>query len=247
MYSDRVTVGGVSSAHQLVESATALSGAFTSDAYSSGLLGLGMGRGNTVRPGPQPTWFDAVRDGLAAPLFAADLRHGAPGTYDFGFVDHAKYTGAVMYTPVRPGGYYWEMTAAGYQVGTDAPFAPLAFDVIADTGTTLLLLPDAIVKAYYGQVPGSYFDEDDWGAVLFPCGADLPDFYFGLANGYRGRVPGRYINYGTTDGRNCYGGLQSSTGIGLNIMGAVLLKAQFVVFDYRNSGQLGFANKVLKT
>lgn len=55
-------------------------------------------------------------------------------------------------------------------------------------------------------------------------------------------VPGHYMNYGKISGTTCYGGLQSSEGIGFAIFGDIHLKAQFVVFDLKTRS-MGFANK----
>jgi aspergillopepsin I len=33
--------------------------------------------------------------GLDKPLFAVTLKHGAPGTYDFGYIDKKKFTGSL--------------------------------------------------------------------------------------------------------------------------------------------------------
>jgi hypothetical protein len=46
----------------------------------------------------------------------------------------------------------------------------------------------------------------------------------------------------TEGGATCFGGLQSSAGIGLNIFGDVALKAAFVVFN-GGTKQLGWAKK----
>jgi len=55
----------------------------------------------TVTPKPQTTFFDtAFSEGLLqADVFTADLKKGAPGSYDFGFIDSTKYTGSITYVP----------------------------------------------------------------------------------------------------------------------------------------------------
>lgn len=53
------------------------------------------------------------------------------------------------------------------------------------------------------------------------------------------------MNYSTTgfDDGNCIGGLQPSYLTGINIVGDILLKSQFVIFKGGDSPQLGFAAK----
>ncbi len=163
-----------------------MSAAFSSDPASSGILGLGMSLGNTVRPARQVTFMDNIKAGLAAPVFTANLRHGVPGNYNFGWINKAEYTGAIQYAPVDTASIYWKFALTGYAIGTDrsvtAPFA-----AIADTGTTLLLLPDSVVTAFYAKIKGAAYD-NYWGGVLFPCKATVPDFTFIYGN-YKGSAP----------------------------------------------------------
>jgi hypothetical protein len=70
-------------------------------------------------------------------------------------------------------------------------------DVIADTGTTLLMLPTRAVDAYYKNVVGSYYDTE-YGAMVFPCASSLPEFVFGVG-GYRGIIPGGKLRFHTLD------------------------------------------------
>lgn len=51
------------------------------------------------------------------------------------------------------------------------------------------------------------------------------------------------MNYGTAVGNKCFGGLQSSASIGINIFGDVALKAAYVVFN-GETPSLGWAQKV---
>ncbi|KAI9753438.1 MAG: CDP-diacylglycerol-inositol 3-phosphatidyltransferase [Chaenotheca gracillima] len=231
---DVVKVGATSVTTQAVELAKTVSAQFTSDTTNDGLLGLAMSSINTVRPTPQKTFFDNAKSGLQSPLFTADLKHQAPGSYDFGFIDSSKYTGSISYTPVNTANGFWEFTSNGYAVGT-AAFKSLSIDSIADTGTTLLLLPASVVTAYYAKVSGAQ-NSASAGGYTFPCSATLPSFTFGVGT-YRGVIPGSIINYAPLDstGRTCFGGIQSNAGIGFSIFGDIMFKAQFVIFDGGNT------------
>lgn len=114
---------------------------------------------------------------------------------------------------------------------------------IADTGTTLLLLPEKIVASYYAKVAGAAFSPESDG-YIFPCTSKLPDFSFGVGQGMI-TIPGAYLAVEPSlDDSTCYGGIQRDTEIGFPIFGDMALKCAFVVFDYGNS-RLGFAKKPL--
>ncbi|KAK8190567.1 aspartic peptidase domain-containing protein [Phyllosticta capitalensis] len=241
VYADKVVVGGVTATSQAVEAATSVSSSFTSDTDNDGLLGLAFSSINTVSPQAQNTFFDTVADQLAKKLFAVTLKKGEAGTYDFGYIDQSKYTGEIAYIDVDSSEGYWGFTADGYAVG-DGSVTGSSFSAIADTGTTLVYLPDEIVDAYYAKVDGASYDEQQAG-YTFACSTDLPDFSLSLGGAKR-TVPGNYINYAKVDGNNCYGGIQSSSSIGLSIVGDIFLKSQYVVFDKTQSTpRLGWAQQ----
>lgn len=195
---------------------------------------------NTVTPTKQLTFLDNIKDSLAEPLFTADLQKGTPGNYNFGYIDKSAYTGDIAYTPINPNTPYWQVVLSGYQLGGDE-FNGENITGIVDTGTSLMMFPQHIVDEYYGNLPGSYFDTKA-AVMLYPCKLTPPDFVFGVGNGYRGRIPGHYINYARYTETYCYGGLQTSAGLQFSVFGDILLKAQFVVFD-RGNLAVGFANK----
>lgn len=202
---------------------------------------------NTVSPQQQTTFFDtAISEGLlAANVFTADLQAGAPGTYDFGFIDNSKYTGSITYAAVDNSQGFWEFTGSGYAVGSGS-FKSSSIKAIADTGTTLLLVDDSVVTAYYKKVSGSSYDSSQ-GGYTFPCSTTLPSFTLGIGS-YKAVIPGTFMNYAPTDnsGTTCYGGIQSNSGIGFSIYGDIFLKSQFVVFNSDNL-QVGFAAKPLNS
>jgi aspergillopepsin I len=91
VFSDRVGVGNVVAAGQAVEAATQISAQFYQQ-HSDGLLGLGFGKTNTIKPTKQKTFFENIKGSLKQPLFTVSLKKNAPGTYNFGFIDEKKYT-----------------------------------------------------------------------------------------------------------------------------------------------------------
>ncbi|KAL1305500.1 hypothetical protein AAFC00_002373 [Neodothiora populina] len=239
VYADTVVVGKVTATSQAVEAATSISSAFVSDTDSDGLLGLAFSSINTVTPQQQTTFFDTVKSSLARKLFTVDLKKGAAGSYDFGYIDSSKYSGSITYVPVNTANGFWQFTTTGYAVGSGSTVST-SYSAIADTGTTLLLLPDSIVSAYYAKVSGAKYDNNQ-GGYVFSCSATLPSFT-AVIGGQKFVIPGSYMNYAPVSSTQCYGGLQSNSGIGFSIFGDIFLKSQFVVFSQESSSpQIGFA------
>ncbi|KAL2050149.1 hypothetical protein ABVK25_009510 [Lepraria finkii] len=240
VYLDTVKVGATTVTSQGVELAETVSSQFQSDIDSDGLLGLAFNSINTATPNKLKTFFSNAIPTLAAPLFTANLKKGAPGSYNFGYIDTTEYTGAITYVPVKTTNGFWEFTGNGYAVGSGA-FTTASIDAIADTGTTLLYLPQAAVTAYYAKVSGASYVSSQ-GGYTFPCSATLPSITLGIG-AYKAVVPGPYINYAPATSTTCFGGIQANTGIGFSIYGDIFLKSQFVVFNGASTPQLGFAAK----
>ncbi len=137
---------------------------------------------------------------------------------------------------------FWQWTSPAYAIGSGSKTST-SVNGIADTGTTLLLLPTKVVTAYYKQVKGSKYDNSQ-GGYTFPCSTTPPDFSYYVGSS-KITIPGSYINFAPASGSACFGGIQEDTGIGFAIYGDVALKAAFVVFSGASSPQLGFAPKSL--
>lgn len=257
VYIDKVVVGGTTVTSQAVEAAETISAEFQSDAASDGLLGLAFDSINTASPNQVATFFENAIPTLASPLFTANLKKGNPGNYNFGYIDSSEHTGSITYVPVNTANGFWEFTGNGYAVGSGT-FVSSSIDAIADTGTTLLYLPAAAVKAYYAKVSGAT-NSASQGGYIFPCSATLPSITLGIGS-YRAVVPGTYINYAPATGSRkfspclcywthtnklteCFGGIQSNAGIGFSIYGDIFLKSQFVVFNGASTPEIGFAAK----
>lgn len=160
---------------QAVEAATAISSSFVTG-VQDGIVGMGFIDGNTCSPNSCYGFMHQAASVLPRNIFTATLRHGAAGEYDFGFIDHTKYTGALSYVDVVDfqGAGYWEFFASGYSVGSGAEVSS-SIDIIADTGTSLLLMDDNVINAYWGKVTGAV-NNATVGGIIFPCTSTLPNF-----------------------------------------------------------------------
>ncbi|KAH8671661.1 aspartic peptidase domain-containing protein [Xylariales sp. PMI_506] len=244
VYTDKVTIGGLTVADQAVETATQVSTEFTQETNLDGLLGLAFSKLNSVRPTAQKTWFDNIASSLASPLWTVDLQHNKPGTFTFGKIDTSLYTGQISYATVNSLQGFWTFTATSYSIGGGTSGGSITG--IADTGTTLALFPAAVAKAYYAKVTGAKYNAVQ-GGYVFPCSATLPSFTFTVGGGQI-TIPGDYINYAplTTGSATCFGGIQGNAGIGEVIFGDIALKSAYVVFETSGStARIGWAKKTL--
>ena len=245
---DTVDVGGATVQAQAINLPTSVTDGFIKDANSDGLLGLGFSSINTITMNgqrrPQPTFFENVMPTLDQPVFTANLKHFTVGAYEFGKVDTNQFTGTVQFTPVDKNKGFWQFGSKTFQIGS-GPIQtnPSAHPAIADTGTSLLLLDEPAVQAYYAQVPGALYDPTAK-SHSFPCDTKLPDFHLGLGDSYMATIPGSLISFsnsGATGGSSiCQGAIQSNNGNPLQILGDIMFKTQFVVFDGGNT-RIGFA------
>ena len=173
------------------------------------------------------------------------------GSFDFGMTNSSKYTGNITYVPANTTLGFWGFSSSRYMVG-NFTYGDNSVSGIADTGTTLLLLPGHVVQTYYRDVKGAQNSTEDAGGYVFPCNADLPSFTYtvsaaGSLNATEITIPGSYMNFAPAEMGmgSCYGALQSSDGFGVNIYGDVALKAAYVVFKGGDTPELGVASKNL--
>lgn len=244
VYTDDIQLGEITVRNATVESATTAAAAIVDDPTISGLLGLSFNHSSTVMP-RMPTLLDQLTSEHDVNVFSADLKYHDKGKYVFGEIDHAAYNGDISWQPILPGSNFWQIHMSIFQLGNSPQRLIYQWPVIVDTGTTLALLQEDLAQLYWDQVPGARYDMAYPGWV-FPCNATLPDLIFGFNNDkWTGVVPGEYINYQALPAAGeCYGGVQGNRGLQFAILGDVLLKAVFVVFDVENE-RVGFANKDL--
>lgn len=270
-WTDVVNVGGVTVTDAVVESATFASDSLLEDTQLTGIFGLAFALPSHVRP-QRPTVLSTLLPLLDQPLFSVDLRWHADGRYLFGGIDAAVYAAEdqLHYVPLSDDARFWEFVFTGYHVAGQGYWYLSHWKVIADTGTTFMLLSTDVVNQYYSQVPGAVFtavDEQGDGYWSYPCDLrlnsnatsnELPDFSIGFDNDWFATVPGRFLNYSvlppeaepesdqhSAEPSSCMGALQIvPAGSEFGILGDVFLKAVYAVFDVGNK-RIGFARKTL--
>ncbi|KAG6043740.1 hypothetical protein E4U17_000856 [Claviceps sp. LM77 group G4] len=245
---DIVDVGGASFATQAIELATSVSQQFVNDQVSDGLLGLAFSQMNSIEPQKQTTFLDNIKSTLAEPVLTADLRKGAPGTYTFGVIDSSRYRGPLTWIPVNTTRGFWQFESERFAVGTHMDglgnrtgfnLSTSGVQAIADTGTTLILADEKVVKGYYAQVRGARNDTQ-MGGFTFPCQAELPDLELDVGGVYMAAISGRDVNFTNVGNGTCFGGVQTTPPGQLAVYGDIFFKSQFVVFHAGNNS-LGMA------
>lgn len=266
---DTVDIGGATVPNQAVGLPERLSTSFVSDSASNGLVGLAFGKLNTMKPVRQKTFFDNVLPNLSQPVFTAALKGDGQngGSYEFGKVDTTSFRGELNVIKIDSGRGFWEFASTTASVNGQSISIPGA-RAIADTGTSLMLVGDTLLKGYWSQVPGATTNAGA-GGVVFPCNAQLPDLQIAIG-AKTATVEGKNFNFAPvgrdsatgerrkfTDPNSsnakqlanqhanqsdtvCFGGMQSSAGLGFAIYGDVFFKSNFVVFE-GVTPSLGFA------
>ncbi|PWY89006.1 aspergillopepsin A-like aspartic endopeptidase [Aspergillus heteromorphus CBS 117.55] len=236
---DVVNIGGAIVQNQAFGIPTEVSGSFVEDTNSNGLVGMGFSNINTIQPKAQDTFFANVAPSLDLPVMTAALKSDGVGEFEFGTIDQSKYSGGIANVSVDSSNGYWEFVTPQYSVnGGELKSIGTVNTSIADTGTSLMLLNEDVVKDYYSQVPKSVY-VDSVGGYIYPCNTTLPNFGIAIGTESLATIPGNLINFSkvgtnTTTGESlCYGGIQSNAGESLQILGDTFLKAFYVIFDMR--------------
>lgn len=194
---DTVDIGGATVIKQAIGLPKEVSSSFIQDEASDGLVGLGFDRLNTITPRPQKSFLSNLAANLDEPVFAAQLKKGAPGTYEFGNIDKTKFVGDLIKIAVDHSRGFWEFKSTMFKIGNDTQIRTLTkkeSSAIADTGTTLMLLDDEVVKQYYKQVQDSSLSAEA-GGYIFPCDTSLPNLFVSLADTHFARVSGDLMSF----------------------------------------------------
>jgi aspergillopepsin I len=177
-------------------------------------------------------------------LFAANLRvDGKPSTWDFGYIDESKFKGDIIYTPVVGNKKHWTVGVGSYAVG-EGSFSGSdgrVGEVIVDSGTSLVYLPEHVVSEYYRHIEGSELQLGH--TYTFPCNGTVPDFHFKIEDATLS-IPGNYINYTVYDPTSglCAGGITTQLNMRYSVLGNLFMKNYYVIHSLEDeTPKVGFA------
>ncbi|KAB5590496.1 hypothetical protein CTheo_6078 [Ceratobasidium theobromae] len=238
IYSDTVTIAGLSATSQYFSPVTSESSSFSSDP-SDGILGLAFSSISSIG---KPTFIENLysQGKISSPTFAFRLASTGSELY-LGGVDSAKYSGTITYAPLTSKTYW--LTTGSSSVGSSVAYSGA---MIIDSGTTLIVGPTSSVKSWWSKVPNSAACSTSvcgaTGYYTYLC-ASPPTVSFTF-NGRSFAIPSSDFNLGTTDnsGTRCVGAIVGTSGVPDNawIVGDTLMKQTYTVFDETNS-RVGFA------
>jgi len=194
----------------------------------------------------QKTFFDNVLPSLAQPVFTADLKEDGTGFYQFGTIDTSKFNGELTWVAVNSSNGFWQFPSPSITIGGQQKNNLGGSPAIADTGTSLLIVDEAVAQQYYSQVPNSGYSYYV-GGYIFPCAqaATLPSFGVAIgSNNYMVMILPSLLNYAPVTSTWCYGGIQSNQGYALQIYGDIMFRSAFFAFQKTTSYQgIGVAPK----
>ncbi|OAA53316.1 Peptidase A1 [Cordyceps fumosorosea ARSEF 2679] len=259
--SDNVTIGGLTIQGQTVELASKLADQFAKGT-GDGLLGLAFPAINTVKKDGQPApaqtpVANMISQGdvpktsqlFTSAFYSERDANGPESFYTFGYVDDAlvKASGQdVAWTDVDSSQGFWMFPSASASVAGKT-MALEGNTAIADTGTTLALVSDAVCEALYTAIPGAHYDSQQQGYV-FPLttkAEDLPEFKVAVGDKLFVIQP-EDLAFAPADGQNWYGGVQSRGDNPFDILGDAFLKSVYAIWDQGNQ-RFGAVPKIEKT
>ncbi|KAL8292136.1 hypothetical protein RQP46_001602 [Phenoliferia psychrophenolica] len=178
---------------------------------------------------------------ITNPIFTVKLtKGGQDGFYTFGEIDTSVTSNPILYAAVDNSQGFWSFASSTFTINGESQTLD-GGSAIADTGTTLMLLPDSAVEAIYKQIDGAKLDSSQ-GGYVYPSSSTVPALTFAVGDNFF-TLNSADFAYGEADSSGMvFGGVQSAGDLGFSIFGDVFLKSVYVVFD-QGATRIGMAQR----
>ncbi|KAI0023971.1 aspartic peptidase domain-containing protein [Xylariomycetidae sp. FL0641] len=220
-----------------------------SDLVWFGILGLGHGQQGGFFQYPLVVDSLAAQGYTNSKLFSMDLGSqpdpsaAVTGELVFGGVDTNKFAGKLVKVPTDPSDPHYKVALnslshnAPNGSATTIMDSSLPLSMILDSGTTLSLLPEAVVTKLAAQFP--FAQSDGEGGYTVPCSSQAEDgfvnFEFLSSDSGSVTINVAYNDFIWNSGDLCYLGAYSSSDVDLYILGDSFLRGAYVAFDQTNN------------
>lgn len=238
---DNVATAGLTANGMAFGVATQISqGVFASGQAATMGFGRQANAPSTWLPRDQTFWLRTGANLEMPYLFAVNIYQDRNGTFDFGFIDTAKYTGELTFVPMDTTQSNWNFQMNGFAIGKGSKQTVDKFAGVVDTGGPNLGLPSSVVDPYFKSFGGKATTGN---SHTYPCSAyPPPNLTLYLEGGKKLVLNSTFlVDPPDGSGTTCNGRIDDSVQTGYNI-GACVLDQKFVVFDHANS-RIGFADK----
>ncbi|KAI0355632.1 acid protease [Trametes cingulata] len=236
VYTDTVSVAGVTVKNQYFSPVSTLSSSFGEGAMD-GILGMAFPALSRLRQSP---FFNtaktqgAVKNGV----FAFKLASSGSELY-LGGTDTSLYSGSIEYHSVTGSGF-WQIPNAKLYLGSKT--LQSGFQTIIDSGTTIIYGPPNQVAAFYKNIPGSKLYDQQTGLYSFPCSSVPSNVAFSWG-GKKWTISAANFNFGRVSSTQCIGAIAGQDlGLGSNtwLLGDSFMKNVYSVFSF-DKNSVGFA------
>ncbi|KAJ3203813.1 hypothetical protein HDU82_006284, partial [Entophlyctis luteolus] len=238
IYSGNVTLAGVAAKINF-----GVSTSETGFSYIDGLWGLAYSSINEISGGN----FVSAAGISNFSFYLSNVANGDTGELTINGADSSKYNGTLQYVPISSQTYYqFNPSGATLTVGsTTIAFTNTGNGAIADTGTSLWYMPNAMANSLNSAIGATYSSSE--GVYVIACSKATtgPTIKFTLNKVVITIPPSIYV---LNESGTCFSGITrigtvTSTSGPAYIFGDTFLRAAYTVFDVANS-KLGFAQAV---
>ncbi|KAI0690105.1 aspartic peptidase domain-containing protein [Cytidiella melzeri] len=245
---DTVALGGLAVDQQKFVAVRSESEDFM-DYPSSGLLGLAF---QSISRMNAPNFFENLLSSrkLPAGIFSMHLTRGQVDGSQicFGCYDLTKTVGPIQWLNLTTR-TYWTVNMGGMAIN-QLQSIPTNLTAAVDSGTSLLLVPDAVAKEFYDMIPGSQdaTTERGGGFYTYPCSSSLSLSLSFSGMSFSIRTDDFNLGKLSEESTDCVGGIigvdpNSGFPSNLAIVGDIFMKSWYSTFDYAGS-RVGFAPSV---
>ncbi|EMD41037.1 hypothetical protein CERSUDRAFT_111607 [Gelatoporia subvermispora B] len=238
IYTDTVTIAGISATNQTFSAVTSESQEFQADP-TDGLIGLAFPPLSNLRQNP---FFVTASNEKAVPSSEFGFKLASSGSELYlGGTDSSLFKGSIEYHTLSSSNGFWQIGGASAIV--NGTTVTSGFQTIIDSGTTIMYGPPSDVQTFYAAIPGSAVFDQNSGYYSYPCNS-TPAVAFSWG-GQQWPMTSANFNLGeTAEGSGqCVGALAGQDlGLGSNVwlFGDSWMKNVYTAFSF-DQNAVGFA------